>query len=108
MKQNLKYPLVRLPQETDLILYLICEELKSKRLAQGLDQAGFDYSPFQPHLDSAILAALGMTDERNETYDFYYSVIAEHAKKLEPENDSVIREALEVYQILVAKGRRNK
>lgn len=87
--------------QPDLVLYLIGEELKSKRLAQGLDQAGFDYSPFQPHLDSAILAALGMTDERNETYEFYYNVIAEHAKKLEPENDSVIREALNVYQMLV-------
>lgn len=92
-----------LSAQPDLILFLIGEELKSCRLAQGLEQAGFDYSPFQPHLDSAILAALGLTDERDETYAFYFRVMEEHAMKLEPKNDSVIQEALAVYQILVAR-----
>jgi hypothetical protein len=30
----------------DLVLFLITEELKSRRLAHGLDRAGIDYSPF--------------------------------------------------------------
>lgn len=91
-----------LSAQPDLVLFLIGEELKSCRLAQGLDLAGFDYSPFQPHLDSAILAALGLTDERDETYAFYFGVMEEHAKKIDQHNETVAREALNVYRILMA------
>lgn len=71
----------------------------------GLDQAGFDYSPFQPHLDSAILAALGLTDERDETYAFYFRVMEEHAEKIDQHSDTIAREASNVYRILMGVER---
>lgn len=90
-----------LSAQPDLVLFLIGEELKSCRLARGLDQAGFDYSPFQPHLDSAIMAALGLTDERDETYAFYFSVMEEHAEKIDQHSETIAREAMNVYRILL-------
>jgi hypothetical protein len=103
---NPKYPLVELPKQTDLTLFLICAELKSQRLMQGLQQAGLDYSPFIPHLDSAILPALGLDDDRDATYDFYYKVIARHAKKIDASQESVTRQALKVYVKLVSFSRQ--
>ena len=92
-----------LSAQPDLVLFLIGEELKSCRLARGLEQAGFDYSPFHPHLDSAILTALGLTDERDETYTFYFRVMEEHAQKIDQHSETIAREAMNVYRILAGR-----
>ncbi|RAV97604.1 hypothetical protein [Pseudochryseolinea flava] len=43
-----RYPLVKLPQKIDYCLYLIKEELKSRRFFEGLHSVGLDDVYLQP------------------------------------------------------------
>lgn len=103
-----KQSLVQLPHKLDLTLYLICEELKSYKLFMGLQQAGLDHSPYRPHLDSAILHTLGLADDSNEMFDFYYATLEKHAKKIKEDRDTIVRQALKVYHALRVKGQDRK
>lgn len=101
-----KHPLVQLPHATDLLLFLIGEELKSHRLALGLQQAGLDYSPYLPHLNSAIFRELGLNEGSDETHDLYYQVLQAHAQKIDASRESVTQHAIQVYETLVAQRGR--
>jgi hypothetical protein len=89
---------------TDHIIFLIGEELKSRRFFNTLQEMGLDDSHFQPHLDEAIMACLGL-DDSNATLDFYFTVMSEHASKIGIKSESVTGEAKRVYEKLVANGR---
>jgi hypothetical protein len=78
-----------------LVIFLISEELKSRRFFSTLQNLGLENSYYQPHLDEAILAATGLTDERNETFDFYCAVMDEHAGKIGINKESVAGQARE-------------
>jgi len=77
----------------NLVLTLISEELKSRRFFNTLQEMGLEDSYYQPHLDEAILNCLGLNDERNETFDFYSSVMNEHAERIGIKSESVYAEA---------------
>jgi hypothetical protein len=87
----------------NLTLFLIGEELKSRRFFHTLLQLGLDDSYYQPHLDEAILAFTGLTDESDATLDFYYAVMEEHARKIGTDKQSVGREALGAYTRLTGR-----
>lgn len=95
--------LMTLSGKTEFILTLISEELKSRKFFNTLLELGLDNSYYQPHLDEAILSCLGITDENNETYDFYYAVMNEHAEKIGIKEESVLEQAKEVYSKIVEK-----
>ena len=85
--------------ETDaesFVLTLISEELKSRRFFGTLQRLGLDDSYFQPHLDAAILSCLGIIDESNPTFDFYFAVMNEHAEKIGVKEESIREEAEQV------------
>lgn len=82
------------------LLMLIGEELKSIRFFSTLMDLGLDHSHYQPHLDEAILTGLGITDESNETYDFYFAVMNEHAASIGPKGEHVAKQAKVVYEKL--------
>lgn len=76
-----------------LIIALISAELKSRKFFNTLQDLGLDDSWCQPHLDDIILACLGIDDDTNETFDFYYDVMNKHASKIDKTKSSVIKQA---------------
>lgn len=85
-----------------LIIALICEELKSRKFFNALQDLGLDDSCYQPHLDDTILACLGLQDDSNETFDFYYDVMNAHAAKIDKNKASVLKQAKAAYAKLKA------
>ena len=105
---NTQFPLVRLPQKVDYCLFLIKEELKSRRFFEGLHSVGLDDVYLQPHLDRLILKSVGLDDGTDETGEFYYKIMERRSKKIDADNDSIVTQALKVYIELVTERKRRK
>ena len=106
MKTKYRHPLIKIPTDIQFTLYLIKEELKSRRLFDTLSQVGFDDSYFQPRLDSLILRSLGMDDDSHKTFDTYYEIMERRSKKINADHDTITRQALKAYhELLQAKKR---
>lgn len=96
--KHFKYPLVKVPADVQVTLYLIKEELKSRKFFNAIAEAGLDsYCCFQPHLDSLILRRIGLDEETDETFDSYYEIVERRSKKIDADEDSITRQALKVY-----------
>jgi hypothetical protein len=96
-----QYPLIRLPHEMETCLFLICEELKSRKIFQALHIIGLDDCYFQPHLDSLIIRFLDLkiSDEMFTTYD---DIMDKRARKIDESRESITKQALKAYNELVA------
>jgi hypothetical protein len=96
-----KLPLIKLPPETQNCLYLIKEELKCRKLFHVLHLIGLDDCYFQPHLDSLIMGILNMDDGRDETFSIYDKIMERRSRKIDADNDSIMKQALKVYHELL-------
>jgi hypothetical protein len=105
---NISFPLVKLPYKVDYCLFLIKEELKSRRFFEGLHSVGLDDVYLQPHLDKLILKSVGLDDGKDETFEFYDKIMERRSKKIDAENDSIVSQALKVYMELAAEKSRRK
>lgn len=99
-KGTMKIPLVRLPRKTQRALYLIREELKSRKLFNALHEVGLDDCYFQPHLDSLILQSVGLDDGKDETFNTYRRIMDKRSRKITGDYNSITKQALKVYQEL--------
>lgn len=99
--RKMHYPLVKFPSDIQIALFLIKEELKSRKLFHALHEAGLDDCYFQPHLDTLILRSVDMDDGTDETFGLYYDIIDKRSKKIEADNDSIMKQALKVYMELM-------
>jgi hypothetical protein len=78
-----RFPIVKLPTDLQFSLYLIKEELKSRKLFQALHEVGLDDCYFLPHLDSLILKSVGLDNGTGETFSMYDNIIEKNgARKL--------------------------
>jgi hypothetical protein len=102
---NSPYRLVKLPNDLQLTLFLIKEELKSRKFFNTLQQMGLDDCYFQPHLDTLILRSLDMDDELDFTFDAYYEII-ERSKKIDADNDAIMKQALKAYYELLEQRKK--
>jgi len=98
-----KYPLVKLPQETDLILLLIREQLKAAKFFNTLMQCGLDDCYYQPHLETAILTCMGFRDIPDELMDFYIALLDKYSARVEPDNGCIMQLALAMYEELCTR-----
>jgi hypothetical protein len=105
---SMQFPLVKLPQKVDYCLFLIKEELKSRRFFEGLHSVGLDDVYLQPHLDRLILKTIGLDDGTDETSEFYFKIMERRSRKIDADNDSIVTQALKVYVELVAERKRRK
>jgi hypothetical protein len=103
-----RLPLVKLPYEIDYCLYLIREELKSRRFFEGLHSVGIEDIYLQPHLDKLILSTVGLDDGSDETAEFYFKIMEKRSKKIEADNDSIMKQAMQVYMELMVEKKRRK
>jgi hypothetical protein len=102
------YPLVKLPPSTQTILYLISQELKIRRFFNALHKAGIDDVYFEPHLDKLILAQMEMDDGSDEIMEWFNRIIDKRSRKIEPNSESVMKQAMKVYTELVWEKRKRK
>jgi hypothetical protein len=104
MTERMQFPLAKVPKKTDMALFLIKEELKSRKLFHALHIAGLDDCYFQPHLDSLITRTIGLYDGKDETFNAYDEIMTRRSKKIEGDNDSVMKHAMKAYiEILALK-----
>jgi hypothetical protein len=99
------FPLVRIPRSMETILYLICQELKIRKLFDGLHQAGIDDCSFEPHLGTLILSEMGLDDGKDETTAMYCNIIEKRSKKIDADHKSIMKQAMKVYEELKAASR---
>lgn len=104
--KNSIYPLIKLPSEVQVPIYLIREELKSRKFFRALQEMGLDDCYYQPHLDTLILRTLNMDDDSDETFDAYYKIIERRSKKISTDNDSIMKQALKVYHELLEQRKK--
>lgn len=90
-----------MPDNIQVSIYLIKEELKSRKLFHALHEVGLDDCYFQPHLDSLIMESLGLSDDTDETFRRYDEIMDRRSKKIEADNDSIMKQALKVYHELL-------
>lgn len=95
-----RFPLTRLTNKQEATLYLIREELKSRKFFRTLQQAGLHDCYFQPHLDLLILRSLDLDDDSDKVFDAYYDIIEHRSRKIEADNDTIMKQALKVYMEL--------
>jgi hypothetical protein len=104
---NLKFPLVTLPDEVGLTLFLIGEELKSRKFFDGLRNLDLAGCYYQPHLEKLILVSVGLDEESDENIDFYCALIAHHCQKIETDSETITHQAFNVYiELMIEKKRR--
>jgi hypothetical protein len=105
----LKTDLVKLPADIELTLYLIKEELKTRKFFSGLSQIDCDGSFYQSDLSQLVLTTAGFGERPDDLYDFYFRLMERHSEKLEPNHEKVIKASFEVYlELMMEKKRREK
>ncbi|MBL0739949.1 hypothetical protein [Chryseolinea lacunae] len=103
-----KYPFVQLTNKVDITLYLIREELKSYKFFGVLAKLGIDGCFYQPNLDKLILARVGLDVDKEESIEFYITLMEKRSKKIIDNGKSVMKQALKVYRALLAERDRRK
>lgn len=98
--RNMHYPLVKLPSDTQIALFLIKEELKTRKLFQALHDAGLDDCYYQPHLDTLILQSVGVYDGTDETFELYTEIMDRRSKKIDMDHELIVKQAMKVYMEL--------
>jgi len=101
MQTRINHPLVRIPDDIQTSIYLIKEELKSRKLFHALHEVGIDDCYFQPHLDILIMESMGLRDGTDETFRIYDEIMDRRSKKIEADHDSIMKQAMKVYHELL-------
>jgi hypothetical protein len=104
----LKPGLIKLPSDIELVLYLIKEELKTRKFFNGLSQIDCDGSFYQPDLSQLVLTIIGFDERPDDLYDFYFRLVERHIEKIGPDHEKVIQESFEIYLELVMEKRRRE
>jgi hypothetical protein len=98
--KNSPYPLIRIPNDIQIPLYLIKEELKCRKLFHILEEAGMTDCDFEPHLDSLIFRIIGLDDDN--VSDKYFDIMERRSKKIEGDNDHIMKQAIKAYHEIIA------
>jgi hypothetical protein len=105
---EINHPLIKVPQSIDFIIYLISQELKIRRLFDGLQKAGMDDCYFEPHLDRIILAEIGLDDGTDQTMELFCKIIEKRSRKIKPSRESIVKQSFKVYMELTAEKTKRK
>lgn len=106
MKTRQKLQLIDLSDDVMLPIYLIREELKSRKLFNTLQEAGIQDCYFQPNLDILIMRSMGLDECSDETFDRYVHIIDKRSRKVTMERGSVMKQAVKVYRELFRLKKR--
>ena len=106
----MRHPLTKLPEKTDIVLFLIREELKARKLFYILQEAGMTDCDFEPHLDSLILQFIGIDDDNDAVFEKYCVIMEKRSKKIESDSNTIMKHVFKAYhEILnIKEGQTSK
>lgn len=84
----------------ELILSLIKEELKSRKVFNTFRNLGLDGCPYQPHVDELIMKLLNFDLESNQAYDFIHNLFEDHSENI-IDDDSLTEQTRLLYLKLI-------
>jgi hypothetical protein len=101
-------PLIKLPSQVELTIFLIKEELKNRKFTKGLDKVGFDTSDCSSDFSSLILALIGFKERPDELYEWYFKLMDEFAEKIDLSDWKELNEqAFNFYIELLMEKKKN-
>lgn len=100
--KNPTYPLIKMPIDIQIPLYLIKEELKSRKLFYKLQDLGMTDCDFEPHLDALILQVIGLDEDDDNISDRYFDIMERRSKKIEADKDLIMKQAVKAYHEILA------
>ncbi|RAV99671.1 hypothetical protein DQQ10_18935 [Pseudochryseolinea flava] len=96
----------RLASHKSITIYLIEQQLKSKRFFDDVESIGLGCYDFQPNLDHLILKNLALDDGSDNTFELYSQVMHKHSQLLKPNFKAIHNRSRKAYSDLVALKRR--
>lgn len=107
--KNLKTRLIKLPTNIELTLYLIKQDLKSTKLANGLAAIGFSDSLFETYYGSFVLSYLGFAENDDATHKLYFELLDKYSNKIDSSNESLMKYTMKIYvELQIAKKAKEK
>jgi hypothetical protein len=102
------YPLVRLPQQIDEVLYMILQDLKSQKYFDGQAELNGSDSPYRPFLCKVILVRMNLDDGSDEIFELYDQLILKRSQKIGDDTTSQMKQVMKVYAALLMEKERRK
>lgn len=95
-------PLVKLPEKIDFTLFLIREELKSRKFTNDLEKIGFDLTFFSSDFSRIICSLIGFQKLSDQFYEWYDNQINDFCKEIDLSDGlKLTEEAFNFYVILM-------
>jgi hypothetical protein len=85
-------PLIKIPPQIAMILYLLKEEIKSRSLMQCFDKAGFDTTVCGTNLSSLILSLTGFAERTDDLFEWYMERLEHYATKADVSDGRMLNE----------------
>lgn len=108
MKINypINLPLVKIPQEAEFAIFLIREELKSRKLSNDLEKIGFDSIICNSDFSSLIFSSIGFNNESDSFYEWYVNQLDVFCKDIDlSEGATLSKQAFDFYVHLMIEKR---
>ncbi len=97
-------PLVKIPRETELIIFLIKEELKSRTLTNSFNEMGFDGSVCSSDFSDVIFSMIGFDENSDEFYEWYLEQLDAFCEEINlSDKETLIKQAFKFYIFLINK-----
>jgi len=84
--------LVKLPQKVEFTIFLIREELKSRKLTMDLDKIGFESSICISDFSSLIFSSIGFDNNSDIFYEWYLNQLDMFCKNIDLTDGASISE----------------
>jgi hypothetical protein len=91
------YPFVKLSSKADLILFLISAELKSSKVFDTLASLGCEDCYYKSDYCPVILNLMGFEEATDNLVGLYVKLVDKYSSKIEPDRESVAKQALKFY-----------
>lgn len=98
------FPLVKIPQEVELVIFFIQEELKSRALTNSFNAMGFDGSICSSDFSDLIFSILGFDENSDEFYGWYLDQLDSFCEDIDlSKKETIKNQAFSFYLLLVNK-----
>jgi len=99
-------PLVKIPQEAELAIFLIRQELKSRTLTNNFNEMGFDGSICISDFSDLIFSIIGLDDKSDKFYEWYLKQLDVFCKDVDlSEGATLSKQAFDFYVHLMIEKR---
>jgi len=100
-------PLVKIPQKAEFAIFLLKEELKSRKLTNDLETIGFGASICISDFSVLIFPIMGFDIESDDFYEWYANQMDNFCEEIDLEvGESVSEAAFRLYVLLCSKKRQ--